>query len=301
MARLGRAGRVLGWAGLAALTLLAQPVCKRPAGQPASVGLGAISVEPIPATGESTPLDRDALVRQVRTQLQQAGIFAREDPKRKEVTVVANVRIGLAMESVQADGKALARAVVRLQVATRPEGRAPAHLSDDSRASAEMLYPPDTEEGTVFQRLAERSIADLLASYVSRQKLWTADSSALRASLSTAGELRVEAIRVVAARKAVDEVPILLTLLNDEDETVRDAALGALVTMRDARAVPVLTKSRSMRDGREMGKIVEALAVLGGQEAVDYLAFVADTHESEEIRQLARQALQRAKGQARGR
>jgi HEAT repeat protein len=150
----------------------------------------------------------------------------------------------------------------------------------------------------VFLRLAERSVTDLLTTYVGRQKLWTADRATLHASLQTPGELRVEAIRIAAARKLADEVPTLIALLSDDDEIVRDAALGALVTLRDRRAVPALTKTRSMRDMREMGKIVEALGVLGGQEAMDYLAFVADTHENEEIRRLAAAALQRARAQS---
>jgi hypothetical protein len=161
-----------------------------------------------------------------------------------------------------------------------------------------MLHQSDTDTKSVFQRLAEQSISDLLTTYVGRQKLWTAGRAALHASLQAKGELRLEAARVVAARKMVDEVPALIALLADEDETVRDAALGALVTLRERRAVPALTKTRSMRDLREMGKIIEALAVLGGQEAQDYLAFVADAHESEELRRLAAAALRRAKDQA---
>jgi len=79
---------------------------------------------------------------------------------------------------------------------------------------------------------------------------------------------------------------------------VRDAALGALVELRDPRAVPALTKTKSMRDRREMRKIVDALAALGGQEAADYLSFVADAHEDEEIRNMASAALVRLRGRS---
>lgn len=279
------------------LVLLCQPVCKRSGTilEP-PVGLGPITIDVMVASDGSPALDREALIEQARKQLQQAGIFAGDT--RTPGGALATVRIGLVMESVKADGKAAARAMVRLQITTRPEGVAPARYAEDARANAEMLYQPDGDPKAVYQRLAEQTITDLLATYVGRQKLWTADRAALHASLQTPGELRVEAIRVVAARKLVDEVPTLLTLLADEDETVRDAALGALVTLRDQRAVPALTKTRNMRDTREMGKIIEALAVLGGQEALDYLAFVAETHENEEIRQLAAEALQRARDQA---
>jgi HEAT repeat protein len=83
----------------------------------------------------------------------------------------------------------------------------------------------------------------------------------------------------------------LLRLLSDEDENVRDAALGAVMTLRERRAVKVLTQSRSMRDTREMQKILSALAVLGGAEARDYLSFVAQNHDDDEVRAMAKQAL----------
>ncbi len=294
---MGGAGRGLRLA-IGVLILCVQPACKRSGPGPAvPVLLGPVSVEAVSAPGDSL-IDRDALADLARKQLLQAGIFAGESRQRRASAALATVQIGLAMESVKADGKAAARAMVRLQIATRPEGLAPAHFSEDTHANVEMLYSPDAETKSVFQRLAERSVTDLLTTYVGRQKLWTADRATLHASLQAAGELRVEAIRVAAARKLLDEVPTLISLLSDEDESVRDAALGALVTLRDQRAVPALTKTRSMRDTREMGKIIEALAVLGGQEAMDYLAFVADAHENEEIRHIAAEALQRAKDQA---
>jgi HEAT repeat protein len=105
--------------------------------------------------------------------------------------------------------------------------------------------------------------------------------------------MRLEAIRVAAARRLLDEVPTLVALLSDDEEAIRDAALGALVELRDPRAVPALTKAKSMKDRREVRKIIDALATLGGQEAADYLSFVADAHEDEEIRTMAKAALLR--------
>lgn len=298
MAWLGGARRGLRL-GVWILVLLGQPDCKRSSTpQEAPVHLGPVTIDVTVAPGDSPTFDRDALIEHARKQLQQSGIFAGEARAPKQGTAQATVRIGLVMESVKTDDKAAARAMVRLQITTRPEGVASSRYSEDTRANAEMLYQPGGDSKPVYQRLAEQTITDLLATYVGRQKLWTADRSTLHASLQTPGELRVDAIRVVAARKLVDEVPTLLTLLADEDENVRDAALGALVTLRDQRAVPALTKTRNMRDTREMGKIIEALAVLGGQEALDYLAFVAETHENEDIRNLAAEALQRARDQA---
>jgi hypothetical protein len=203
------------------------------------------------------------------------------------------------MESVRTEERAALRAVVRLIVTTKPEGAAPPHFGEDVQANAEMLFDPGSasEGKAAYQRLAERTVHDLLATYVARQKMWGADLPAIHAALIAPGETRLEAMRVTAARKLVDQVPTLVTLLSDEDEEIRDAALGALIELRDRRAVPALTKSKSMNDRREMRKIIDALATLGGREAADYLSFVADAHEEEEVRHLAKAGLERLRRQ----
>jgi HEAT repeat protein len=254
-----------------------------------------LAISPTAGAGdESSLVDREALAQKARAQLLQAGIFAGETLEgTKSDAVVARVGVTLSMELVGAAGRAAVRAGVRLNVSTRPAGVAFSHFGEDVRANAEMLYDPDTQPDKqgVLQRLAERAVADLLAAYVARQKMWSADRQAVHAALIAAGDMRLEAIRVAAARKLRDEVPSLVALLSDDEETIRDAALGALVELRDPRAVPALTKTKSMKDGREMRKIIDALAAIGGQEATDYLSFVADAHEDEEIRKMAKAAL----------
>src|SRR6185369_10212012 len=95
------------------------------------------------------------------------------------------------------------------------------------------------------------------------------------------------------ARGLTSEAPSLLALLDDPEESIRDAALGALIALRDQRAVAQLARHRSLRDKREMTKILEAISQIGGEEAEQYLSFVADAHEDADIRQQAREAHER--------
>ena len=102
-------------------------------------------------------------------------------------------------------------------------------------------------------------------------------------------------------RHITSESDALLHLLNDPDETTRDAALGALIALGDRRAVTELTRTRSLRDRREMSKIIEAISILGGQEADDYLSFIAGSHDDDDIRAeaaAARARLQRRRADA---
>ena len=281
---------------------LAAIACKRPSAKPL-LWLGSVVITPTEGD-DSSLVDREVLARKARGQLLRAGIFAGEDLQNPQSTrpgaAVAKIHVTLSMELVDADGKAAVRAGVRLNVSARPASVAPSHFGEDVQANAEMLYDPETypDKRGLLQQLAERAVDDLLASYVARQRLWSADPAVLRAALATPGETRLEAIRVAAARRLRDEVPALVALLSDDEEAIRDAALGALVDLRDPRAVPALTKTKSMKDHREMRKIIDALATLGGQEATEYLSFVADAHEDEEIRDMAKAALLRLRSRS---
>lgn len=295
-----RAGIAIG------LALLALSGCKKREADKARAApaplLGSVTVEDRTAPGARPPgvtIDTTALAATARAKLLEAKVFsgvahdggAGQGP-------VARVRIDVGIEEVAVQDKAAARAGLRLRIDTRPAGVAPDHYNEDVQAGAETTYatspPPDRPE--IFSKLVSRASADLLTGYLQRQRLWTGSAADLRSAIEVGtGDTRVEAIRIVGERRLESEVPILLKLLGDPDEPVRDAALGALVAMKERRAVAELAKNRSMRDRREMRKILDAMAALGGPEAADYLSFVADGHEDEEIRAMAKAALERLK------
>ena len=187
---------------------------------------------------------------------------------------------------------------MRLRVDTRPSD-APGAVAFDLEGQGVEPYavtPPPAKgrapaagepprELPSLTALVMRITGDLIEGVASRQRLQEGSPSALHAALiADGGELREEAIRIVGERQMRDEVPTLLKLLSADEEPIRDAALGALIAMRDRRAVRELTQSRSLRDRREMRKIIEAISVIGGQEADEYLSFVAATHDDDEIR-----------------
>jgi len=128
-----------------------------------------------------------------------------------------------------------------------------------------------------------------------RTRLRWAPPAALHDALAAdaATPLREEAIRQVGARHLADEAPRLLALLDDPDEATRDAALGALIALRDRRAVAKLTRDRSLHDHHEMLKLLDAISQIGGEEAAEYLSFVAESHDDPDIRQAASQARDR--------
>jgi len=193
------------------------------------------------------------------------------------------------------------RVKIRLRVGVRPQGPSGARFAEDVTGVGEA--PLATREArdveAAIRRLAERTAADLAQAYAGRQKLWSADAQALARALAASDtDVRVEAMRVAGARRLRELVPAVVRLLGDEDENVRDAALGTLVAMGERSAIKALADSRQMRDAREMRKVLDAIASLGGREAKDYLGFVAETHDDEEIRVMAKEALGRLERRA---
>jgi hypothetical protein len=104
-------------------------------------------------------------------------------------------------------------------------------------------------------------------------------------------DLRGVAIQLAGLRKEKAAVPILVEMLKDPDGEVRDRAIGALIEIGDKSAVKPLAASATFQDTYELGKILEAVASLGGDEAKSYLSFVAAGHQNEIIRGEAKVAL----------
>ena len=294
------------WLGLAAvLTVLGPPSCRR-TGQPAAPPpppapvLGTVTLHDATAGAAPVELDMEVLADQLRAKIVATGLFPVTASDGGVAPPVVRLRGEVALDGAEVDDKGVARAAVRLKLDTRPSD-APGAIDEELAGQGEQLYPirhrrgeaaarPD-DKRALFSKLVLRVAGDLIDGFAAREKLRNGSASAIHAALrQDGGDLQEQAIHIAGERKLRDEVPVLLELLDNPSEPVRDAALGALIQIGDRRAVTALTKSRSLRDRREMRKIIEAIATLGGDEALDYLGFIAASHDDEEIRALATSA-----------
>jgi hypothetical protein len=257
--------------------------------------LGAIDVQIVtPPDDTTTPrLDAAPVERALREHLLGTGLFAASGPSTR-----LDAQVATEVVEVGAAGEARARVQIRMDdgrtdapdgLSFTLEGRGSERYAVPKGASARKgSARPPLDRAALLNRLVVRIGGDLIDGYVARRQLDHGPPAVVHAALEAdGGELRDEAIRAVGERRLRDEAPILLKLLNDPQEPTRDAALGALIALGDRRAVTELTRTRSLRDRREMRKIIEAIAILGGQEAEEYLSFVAATHDDDEIRAAA--------------
>jgi hypothetical protein len=302
-------------AGAALLLALSSGACRRKAvAPPPRPALGEVSFRDLTPPGAGpAEVDPAVVAEAVRARLLATGLFAAAaDAGGAGPKSVVRARGEFAVDGVVVEKRALARAVVRLRLDTRPSD-APNALEDDLQGQGEQTYDVPAHDAkaeaqahaaqrALFTALVVRVTGDLINGLAAPRKLREASPEAVHAALvADGGELRQEAIRVAGQRQLKQEVPLLLELLNHPDEATRDAAMGALIAMKERRAVSELTKTRSLRDRREMRKLLEAVSILGGDEALEYLNFVSATHDDEEIRNeavAAKQRLERRSGAA---
>lgn len=259
--------------------------------------LGHIEIRVVEGSdSKRLPIDVDALAQRLRTQFENSGLVITSPVDAGPPTPSIRVAGRVAVEVVEAERKGLCRAGISLAISTRPSD-APGALNDEISATGEERFDviPGVDRAGIARRVVDRTAIDLLISFLRRTRLGSASPAEIHAAIAgDAGvALREAAIRVAGDRRLTAEAPILLSLLDDPDEPIRDAALGALISLRDQRAVTRLTRDRSLRDRREMLKTLEAVSQIGGSEAADYLSFVAESHDDPEIRQAAREARDR--------
>ena len=285
---------------LTGLVMVAVLSCRRsaaPKPEPPLPVLGTVDIQGDPNPTDDAPrIDAAAVAERVRAFMATSGLVAPARPDGGAGGAVLRVLGRVGAEVVTAEKKGLCRAAVQLGLSTRPSD-SPGAVSEDLSALGEERFEvgPTVDRQQLAQKLTERTAVDLLAGLAARARLRRATPGELHAVIVGDGglELRQEALRTVGERKIAAEAPTLLSLLNASDEPIRDAALGALILLRDQRAVTQLTRDRSFHDRREMMKILDAISLIGGDEARDYLAFVAQSHDDQEIRDVAKAASER--------
>jgi len=206
------------------------------------------------------------------------------------------LRVEVRTEGVVHEGRKLYRALVHARMS--PVGEGPEQLSFDETAVAERVADVPgraTDAGSgedAWRAHVAHAVEDVVKGVGARVRLSTQDPSTLAFALEGPdGDLREEAARLCGERKAAACVPGLVKLLKGDDRDGRDRAIGALAQIGDKRAVRPLTEVARFRDLGDLPKVLDALALIGGDEARAYLEFVASGHDSSEIRDLAKQAL----------
>ncbi len=128
---------------------------------------------------------------------------------------------------------------------------------------------------------------------ITKEAIRSGPDSAARAALTHREPDVVDfALDVIAERRLLAARDEVLALI-DRPDPVRLRAVGTLMVLGGADAVDPLVKKARFDDLELMRAVVEAVGTLGGNDARQYLEFVASGHPDEAVRAHAASALAR--------
>ena len=144
--------------------------------------------------------------------------------------------------------------------------------------------------------LAKSATENLAESLVARERLRRAPHAELLSALSVGlsePSMRIWGLQLAADRGLREAVPAAIDSLSSEDEALRAAAISALVALRDPSGVSALIKEVDFNSYEELAVTMEAISAIGGDDAIEFLEFVASGHSDDELRARAKESLER--------
>jgi hypothetical protein len=146
----------------------------------------------------------------------------------------------------------------------------------------------------IAAELITQSVIEAARGLVGKEELRQGDDAAVSKALDDPDpDVVLWSLELVAERRMVAAFDRALALLRAEDSGVRAAALRALVALRDPRAVEPLAKMANFSNPEELKMVIEAVTAIGGDEAAEFLEYLATGHSDGDVRSRAREGLER--------
>jgi hypothetical protein len=148
--------------------------------------------------------------------------------------------------------------------------------------------PPAGEVAAHVARAARALIANL----VLKEKLLRAEPDEVIAAVAGKNsDVHAWALEVIAERKIQKAYPVVAAAVDAPLREVQDAAIAALVALQNPKSIQILTRKADFKDHERLRMIMEASIAIGGNDAIDFLEFVASGHPDEHIVERANEGL----------
>lgn len=180
----------------------------------------------------------------------------------------------------------------------RNEGRGTATISIETPALDWAVRAVRSAEGPVKgptdRAPLEAALARAVDAAAGLEALRRAPPQKQKDALSSEDPERlVVAVRALAEHHRHEDVVAIVPLLRHPAGPVREAATGALVVLGDRSAVRALIDADDSSDPLVTIRTLDAVAALGGDEALAYVELLASGHSLETVRRTAHQARRR--------
>lgn len=276
----------------------AEPARARAAARPERVVVTQVALRvEAPPEGPAREIYTREFGQDLGRQLSESPLFAStaaevpDGHRAREATV--DVRIGHDVVAGPEGGRVLVAAI---------EGRVlwddPAQ--GDLAPSAAILAERPIDAGEranedgLLATLVATTVAQVGHDLVAKEQVRTGGTEALVDALESAdGDMVLWALELIAERARGDLLDRVVAALASEQVLVRNQALTTLVALGDPRAVDALARRAPFDDHEFMRMVIEAVTALGGDDARQYLEFIASGHPDDDLRARARDGLDR--------
>jgi hypothetical protein len=142
--------------------------------------------------------------------------------------------------------------------------------------------------------IVQQAALEAARGLVAKEELRQGDDPAIVTGLDSKDPDAVAwSLELVAERRVAAGFDRALALLQSKDAGIRAAALRALVALKDPRAIAPLAEMADFTSNEELRTVIEAVTAIGGDEAAEFLEYVATGHSDADLRSRAQEGLER--------
>jgi hypothetical protein len=251
-----------------------------------------------PQDGPARELYPRELAKQLGRQLGQSPFFVArvEDVPQGHEARLATVEVRVTYDLVdsQERGGRVAVAAIESQIDWH-DSRA-GDLAPAENVLVERLLDPAerrNEDGVLAAMVAD-SLVQVGHGLIAKEQVRAGGVEGVEQALAAEDvDLVLWGLDLAAERRLAGLFDQVVARLESGDEVVRNRALTALVALGDRRAVDALARRAKFDDHDFMHMVIEAVSALGGDDARDYLEFIASGHPERSIRKRAGEGLER--------
>jgi hypothetical protein len=251
-----------------------------------------------PQKGPARELYPRELAKQLGGQLSQSPFFVARtaDVPEGHEARLATTQVRVSYDLVDSKERGGRVAVVAVESEINWDDPRAGDLAPAENVFVERLLDPAERrnEDGVLATLVADSLVQVGHGLIAKEQVRAGGVEGIEQALASADvDLVLWALDLIAERRLAEVFDQVVAGLESTDDVVRNRALTALVALGDRRAVDALARRAKFDDHDFMHMVIEAVSALGGDDARDYLEFIASGHPERSVRKRAGEGLER--------
>lgn len=253
-----------------------------------------VEVELVAQQGQERDVDARAIARRVGERIRATPHFAAAAVPEGRRGVAADLRVRITYGVIEEGSIGAPATFAAVEGILEPRGESPVAPRDNvvtERAIGRGEKGAALDAALIAQ--IDQAVDEMVAGVLAKEALRDADREALAAALGGQPEMVLWALELIGDRSESRLAPRVRALLGSSDPRIAAAAITCVVAIGDREAVAAMTAGIDFQDHERMRVAIEAASALGGEEARQFLDFVATGHPDPDVKEHAADALER--------